>query len=525
MHLRDAQLLRHGVGRALPVAGEHDDAHAVRPQAGHRLARAGLRLVGDDDVAEIRAVGRDVDDRTGLIDRGHGQAEGVHQLRVAGGNRPAADLRGHAVTGELFGVRRDQVGRKLSGRAAQALADWVIGKLLRRRRKLQQRLIGQLRLRGMHRRDGERAARERAGLVKDDTVGLGQHLQIARTLDEDTAGGRAADAAEERQRDRDHECARAADDEERQRAVDPVSPLCRDAHNEPHDRRQDRQRERRTANGRRVDAGKLRDEALSVRLFERGIFHQLEDARDRGLGIHLLHAQAQHTRQVHAAADDGAALRDVHGGALAGQGAHIQRRRTREHRTVERDTLAGLDDDRIADCDLLGLHPRDAVRRLDIGVVRADVHQVADVFAAAADGVALKQLADLVKQHDGHGLGIVPEHHRADGGHGHEQVFVERLAVINALAGIDERLAADEQIRDKIQHELEPARDRHKVQPNEQHGRCCYEQQRPFLFARHEIQSSKRKSGSTLSAVLRISALASASSTPGAYSTSIFCAM
>ena len=106
VHLRDAQLLRHGVGRALPVAGEHDDAHAVRPQAGHRLARAGLRLVGDDDVAEIRAVGRDVDDRTGLIDRGHGQAEGVHQLRVAGGNRPAADLRGHAVTGELFGVRR-----------------------------------------------------------------------------------------------------------------------------------------------------------------------------------------------------------------------------------------------------------------------------------------------------------------------------------------------------------------------------------------------------------------------------------
>ena len=525
MHLRDAQLLRDGIRRALAVAGEHDDTHAVRPQTGHRLTRAVLRLVGDDDVAEIRAVGRDVDDRAGLIDRRHRQAEGIHQLRVAGGNGLAADLRGHTVTGKLLGIRRNKVGRQLPGRAAQTLADRVIGEPFRRRRELQQRLLGQLRLRGMHRRDRERTARERAGLIKNDTVGLCQHLQIARALNENTAGGRAADTAEERQRDRDHERAGAADDQKRQRTVDPFAPIGRDAHDQPHDRRQERQRQRRTANGRRIDAGKLRDEALGVRLLERGIFHELEDTRDGGLGIYLLHTQAQHTRQVHAAADDGTALCDVHGGTFAGQGAHIQCRRAREHRAVERDTLAGLDDDCIADCDLLGLHPRDAVRHLDIGVVRADVHQVANVFAAAADGVALKQLADLVKQHDGHGLGIVPEHHRADGGHGHEQVLIERLAVINALAGIDERLAADEQIRDEVQHELKPARDRHKVQPNEQHGRCCYEQQRPFLFARHEIQSSKRKSGSTLSAVLRISALASASSTPGAYSTSIFCAM
>ena len=295
MHLRDAQLLRHSVSRALAVAGEHDDAHAVRPQTGHRLTRAGLRLVGDDDVAEIHAVGRDVDDRAGLIDRGHGQAERIHQLRVAGSDGPAADLRGHAVTGELLGVRRNKVCRQLTGRAAQTLADRVIGEPFRRRRKLQQRLLGQLRLCGVHRRDGERAARERAGLVKDDTVGLGQHLQIAGALDEDAAGGRAADTAEERQRDRDHERAGAADDQKRQRTVDPFAPVGRDAHDQPHDRRQDRQRERRAAHGRRVDAGKLCNEALGMRLLERGIFHELEDARDGGLGIYLLHTQAQHT--------------------------------------------------------------------------------------------------------------------------------------------------------------------------------------------------------------------------------------
>ena len=525
MHLRDAELLRHGIGRALAVAGEHDDAHTVCTQAGDRLARAALRLVGDDDIAEIRTVRRDMDDRTALIDRGRGQTEGSHQLRVAGGDGAAADLCGHTVTGELLGVRRDQRLRKLPGCAAQALADGVVGKLLGRRCKLQQRLLGQLRLRGAHRRDGKCAARERAGLVKDDAVRFGQHLEIARALDEDAACRRAADTAEKRQRDRDHERARAADDEKRQRAVDPLAPVGRDAHDEPHDRRQDRQRQRRAAHGRRIDAGKLRDEALGVRLFERGIFHELKNARDRGLGIHLLHAQAQHTRQVHAAAHDGAALRDVHGGALAGQRAHIQCRRAGQHRAVERDALAGLDDDRIADGDLLGLDTHNAVSSLHVREIRADVHQVADVFPAAADGIALKQLADLVKQHDGHGLRIISEHHRADGSHSHEEVFIKRLAVIDPLAGIDKCLAADEQIRDEVQRELSPARYRHKVQPDEQHGRCCYEQQRPFLFARHEIQSSKRKSGSTLRAVLRISALASLSSVPGAYSTSIFCAM
>lgn len=141
MHLRDAELLRHGIGRALAVAGEHDDAHTVCTQAGDRLARTALRLVGDDDIAEIRAISRDVDNRADLIDRRRGQAEGGHQLRVAGGDGAAADLRGHTVTGELSGVRCDQRLRQLSGCAAQALADGVVGKPLGRRRELQQRLL------------------------------------------------------------------------------------------------------------------------------------------------------------------------------------------------------------------------------------------------------------------------------------------------------------------------------------------------------------------------------------------------
>ena len=104
MHLRDAELLRHGIGRALTVAGEHDDTHAVCTQAGDRLARAALRLVGDDDIAEIRAIGRDVDDRAALIDRRRGQAEGGHQLRVAGSYRHAFHLCNNTVSTDFLNV-------------------------------------------------------------------------------------------------------------------------------------------------------------------------------------------------------------------------------------------------------------------------------------------------------------------------------------------------------------------------------------------------------------------------------------
>ena len=68
----------------------------------------------------------------------------------------------------------------------------------------------------------EGALGQGAGLIKHHDAGAGQLLQIGGALDQDTAGGSTADAAEEAQRNADDQCAGAADDQEGQSAVDPV---------------------------------------------------------------------------------------------------------------------------------------------------------------------------------------------------------------------------------------------------------------------------------------------------------------
>ena len=77
---------------------------------------------------------------------------------------------------------------------------------------------------------------------------------------------------------------------------------------------------------------------------------------------------------------------------------------------------------------------------LDVRVVGTDIHERGDAAAGLADRVALEQLADLIKEHNGDGLGIVAapfiERQRdgTDGRNRHEKIFVEHLPVADALA-------------------------------------------------------------------------------------------
>lgn len=66
---------------------------------------------------------------------------------------------------------------------AHGLRDGVIGERLRKGCDLEQRLLGIARL-GVHRHDRKRAVGERAGLVEDDGVHVGERFEVVRTLDE-----------------------------------------------------------------------------------------------------------------------------------------------------------------------------------------------------------------------------------------------------------------------------------------------------------------------------------------------------
>ena len=130
-----------------------------------------------------------------------------------------------------------------------------------------------------------------------------------------------------------------------------------------------------------------------------------------------------------------------------------------------------------------------AIFVLNIGVVGADVHELADAAAALADGDVLKKLAYLVEHHDGDALAEVAQRYRAYRGDGHKEVLVEGLAVLYALHGLHQRLIADYQIGDKVQRELEPPVHGRKLQRYDQNHRRDYPVQQLLLFLVHVLAS------------------------------------
>ena len=93
---------------------------------------------------------------------------------------------------------------------------------------------------------------------------------------------RAADAREKAQRNADDECARAAHNEERESAVDPVRPVRGSAEGEPEERHRDAEHERRAAHRRRIHLRKAGDERLGTGLARAGVLHKIKDLGNSG---------------------------------------------------------------------------------------------------------------------------------------------------------------------------------------------------------------------------------------------------
>ena len=112
----------------------------------------------------------------------------------------------------------------------------------------------------------------------------------------------------------------------------------------------------------------------------------------------------------------------------------------------------------------------------DVRGVGADIHQLADAAPAAADRDGLKELADLVEQHDGDGFDIITgrcerQGERADGGDGHEKAFVKDLPVQDALPRLFQDIVSDDPVGDEVQEKAGGPGDRKKMQQDEQRGR------------------------------------------------------
>ena len=86
-----------------------------------------------------------------------------------------------------------------------------------------------------------------------------------------------------------------------------------------------------------------------------------------------------------------------------------------------------------------------------------------DAVAALSLGIALEKLTDLEEQHDEDSLGKLclgpwqeTDAERSDGGHGHQKVLVEGIAVGNSFCCLLQCVVPDEQIGNKIDQQQLP---------------------------------------------------------------------
>ncbi len=158
----------------------------------------------------------------------------------------------------------------------------------------------------MHCHHVERAVGKGARLIEYHRFRMGKRFQVVAALHQDAQARSPADAAEERKRHTDNQGTRAGNNQEGKAALHPIGPAL-----PQQKRRQHGQQQGADGYHRGVVACEARDEVLGLGLLLAGVFHQLQDARNRGLleGLGNLHGkQAGH---VHTAGYDLGAFLDV----------------------------------------------------------------------------------------------------------------------------------------------------------------------------------------------------------------------
>ncbi len=455
MELVQPKLCRNSLCHRLGVTGQHDRfAYTGVFQRTDGSSTVWLDHVCNDQTACIAAVHCNVHDRAHLGHGGGGKPQLFHQTGIAAGNGIAVYGGSHAVAAQLFHAGHPCRVKGLAVGIFDAQGDGMSGPALCKGGGFHELFRCNTRC-GVDAHHCKAALRQGAGLIEYDHPGTCQLFQIGRAFDEDAAGARAADAPKEAQRDRDDQRTRAGDDEEGQCTVDPVAKAGGLAEHQKHQRRQECQRQSAVAHRRGIDPRKAGDEVLCPRFFHAGVLHQIQNFGNGGFAKFPGGADPEQTGHVDTAADDLIPGGSIAGQALAGEGSGVQRRSTFHDHAVDGHPLTGLYHDDAADLDLVRVDLLQlTVRRLDVGVVRADVHQGTDGLAALAHGNALEQLAHLIEQDNGTAFQIFAQSKCAHRGNRHQEALVKGLAVLDALDRFAQNVLADYDVGDQVEHQL-----------------------------------------------------------------------
>ncbi len=199
-----------------------------------------------------------------------------HQFDIACRDLFPADHCGHAMTADFlhFGHsgRLHLLSCAISVGFLQTPADRMIGIALHMCRHLKKLFLGKPRRR-RHMRHLKDPFCQGPCLVAHHILCLCERLKIIRTFHQHPLGRCAANSAKKTERNRDHQCTRAADNQCRERTNHPLGPLCRIAKHQIHQRRHDGERECTDAHCGRIILCKPGDKILGFGFFHAGIFY------------------------------------------------------------------------------------------------------------------------------------------------------------------------------------------------------------------------------------------------------------
>ena len=472
MELVHAHLLGGLLRRRLRVAGEHHGLlHAQLLQFGNGLRRGGLGLVRQQDRAHIGSVLRHVQRRAFRFFHAR-YAKFLHQPHVAHQHHRAVHLGLHAPAGQLFHAGNLRRVNFPAVSVAYRPGQGMIREMLRLGRQGNQLLPSHGTGGSVH---GEQSLGERAGLVEDHRLRLGQLIQIVAALHQHALLGKGANAGKEGQRHGNHQRAGAGDYQEDQRPVNPVAPVGRGQpanHGDQH---------RQAAHRGGVNPGKFGNELLALGLPVGSVLHQPQHPGHFGFAVRLFHLHPDQALQVHASGKGSAAHRHGLGHGFAGQRGLIHLRVAGNHHAVQGHPLAGLDDDHVAHLHLLRLHRYNRAVLFHVGRVGTHVGQLGNGVPRPVRGNILEHFAQLIQPHYRHALSAFAGAEGAHAGYRHQEAFVKYISVGNVLDGAPQHVPSDDQIGHRKDRHLPSPLQGQKIRRHQQNRRHNQANDRPLV--------------------------------------------
>ena len=270
--------------------------------------------------------------------------------------------------------------------------------------------------------DGERGPTggERAGLVEGDGSNTGRCLEIRAALHQHAVATGARYRAYQRDRRRDHQGARARDHQQHERAPAPLREAA-----QPHQWRNDGDREREHHHRRRVPGTEAIDQLLHRRLGRLRLLDQLHHPRERRIPRRCGHLDVEQAAGVERTGEDARAGGLVGREWLAGDGGLVHRRDPRGDHAVERDALPRPHAHQRADRHGVERHHALGIADYATGCLRRKLHEVAYGAACAGERAGLEPHPEDVQEDDRRGLGVIARRESSGDRDQHERVDVE----------------------------------------------------------------------------------------------------